>query len=190
MYKVENNVTKDLEHIILNCSKCDICNYEINVKYGKMLPHGNMGKVMIVGQNPSYYRQASGTLVGYALGPSTKQYSPDWFLWKVIEESNMPQNKLYFTNVLKCSTPENREPTKDEIDNCLNTFLLQELAIIKPYIIIALGVNAFNYLSNSKEKFPRINIVQVFHHSYISRKHDKYDEWLLQWKNIKSEFGI
>ncbi|MEI7842953.1 MAG: uracil-DNA glycosylase [Gallionellaceae bacterium] len=50
-------------------------------------------------------------------------------------------NNVYIANVVKCHSPENRVPAHDEIAQCL-PYLQQQIALIKPKLIVALGKTA------------------------------------------------
>lgn len=47
-------------------------------------------------------------------------------------------NNVYIANIVKCRPPENRNPEADEIAACL-PYLQQQIALIKPKLIVALG---------------------------------------------------
>ncbi len=49
--------------------------------------------------------------------------------------------KVYITNVVKCCPAENHSPAHDEILKCL-PYLQQQIALIKPKVIVALGKTA------------------------------------------------
>jgi DNA polymerase len=50
-------------------------------------------------------------------------------------------NNVYIANVVKCRPPSNRVPEADEIATCL-PYLRQQIALIKPKLIVALGKTA------------------------------------------------
>ena len=45
---------------------------------------------------------------------------------------------VYITNVLKCRPPNNRDPLSSEVDKC-EPYLLKQVGMIKPKLILALG---------------------------------------------------
>jgi len=49
-----------------------------------------------------------------------------------------PLLRCFITNVVRCNPPSNRTPRRDEITNCL-PFLWQELALVRPQIVVPLG---------------------------------------------------
>jgi len=50
-------------------------------------------------------------------------------------------NKVYIANIVKCRPPNNRAPEADEVATCL-PYLKQQIALIKPKLIVALGKTA------------------------------------------------
>ncbi len=50
-------------------------------------------------------------------------------------------NNVYIANVVKCRPPNNRTPAPDEIAVCM-PYLRQQIALIKPKLIVALGRTA------------------------------------------------
>ncbi|MCK4956949.1 MAG: uracil-DNA glycosylase, partial [Candidatus Cloacimonetes bacterium] len=51
---------------------------------------------------------------------------------------NIEREDIYITNVVKCCPPGNRDPHPEEILACQN-YLLEQIAIIKPKILLILG---------------------------------------------------
>ena len=48
------------------------------------------------------------------------------------------ENDVFICNVLKCRPPENRDPKSDEINQC-EPYLVNQIDLIKPKLIVALG---------------------------------------------------
>lgn len=63
------------------------------------------------------------------------------FLTELIESIGFRRQDFYITNIVKCRPPGNRDPLDDEIQTCL-PYLLRQLGLLKPRIIIALGRHA------------------------------------------------
>ena len=62
-------------------------------------------------------------------------------LTELIESMGYKREMFYITNVVKCRPPGNRDPEDDEIDACL-PYLLRQLQLIKPKLIVTLGRHA------------------------------------------------
>lgn len=63
----------------------------------------------------------------------------------------LQREDVYITNVVKFRPPENRDPTPEEKEACL-PFLLLELSIIRPKILVPLGRHALGHF------FPKMTI--------------------------------
>jgi uracil-DNA glycosylase len=75
---------------------------------------------------------------------------------------------MFFTNVCKCSSPNNSQLTYDEIKNCV-PFLERQLEIVKPKIILTFSSEAknLNILKNYN------NVFNFYHPSYFVYSKDK-----------------
>jgi DNA polymerase len=69
-------------------------------------------------------------------------------LTKMIQAMGMRREEVYICNVLKDRPPENRTPLPEEVEACL-PFLREQLAIVKPQVICALGAVATKALLGS-----------------------------------------
>ena len=179
---IKNSITKFLDKGILNCNKCKLCKYSVNVSHHKMLGFGHNGTIMVLGLCPSYNRSQIG---GYAMSPGELLNSPADYLWRVINEVEFPVEKTYITNFLKCSTPQNREPLFEEATACFNNWLSQEIFTCSPRIIICLGKTAYEFMDQLNKFSVSLSLVEVYHHSYIARNNEKFEEWKKQWQEIK-----
>ncbi|MGB2981380.1 MAG: uracil-DNA glycosylase, partial [Candidatus Zixiibacteriota bacterium] len=57
---------------------------------------------------------------------------------KMLEAIHFKREEVYIANILKCRPPENRDPRPDEIETC-KPYLFQQIKLIQPKIILALG---------------------------------------------------
>lgn len=61
-------------------------------------------------------------------------------LWELVTLSGLNLSAVYSTNALKCATPENREPTCQEVSTCVTTHLKAELRSLRnPRTVLVLG---------------------------------------------------
>src|SRR5262249_57186012 len=84
----------------------------------------------------------------------------------------------YIANVIKCRPPDNRNPEPDEVASC-EPFLLRQLELIGPEVIVALGKFAAQTLLRSKTPitqlrgrwydFHGIRLMPTFHPAYLLR---------------------
>lgn len=56
----------------------------------------------------------------------------------MIKAMGLEREQVYIANIIKCRPPNNRTPERDECDTC-SPFLMRQIAVIKPKVIVALG---------------------------------------------------
>ena len=76
-------------------------------------------------------------------------------LTKIIEAIGLTRDDVYIANVIKCRPPQNRNPDPDEVDTC-EPFLFQQIDIIKPKVIVALGTFAAQTLLRTLDPISRL----------------------------------
>ena len=101
------------------------------------------------------------------------------------------QSGLYIANAVKCRPPENRTPESAEIDAC-NHFLNQQIALIQPEVIVALGKPAaYAVLGRDasiqsqrgaihfrEQDGRRIPVIVTYHPAYLLRQpEEKWKSW-------------
>jgi DNA polymerase len=105
-------------------------------------------------------------------------------LTKIITAMGLSREKVYIANVLKCrpdtpgQTSGNRKPTGDEMKTCL-PYLLEQIELIRPKAIVALGATAVEGLLGKTEPMGRMRgrfhefhgtpLMPTFHPSYLLR---------------------
>jgi DNA polymerase len=76
------------------------------------------------------------------------------FLAEMLESIGMKREDIYITNIVKYRPPNNRDPLPEEKDAC-RPWLIEELNLIKPKLIVFLGRHSMN------DYFPTEKISQV-----------------------------
>lgn len=95
-----------------------------------VLGEGNpQAEIMFVGEAPGEQEDKQGRPF---VGNSGK------FLGELLESIGLKREDVYISNVVKFRPPDNRDPTPEEKAACL-PFLLLEISIIRPTIIVPLG---------------------------------------------------
>jgi len=108
-------------------------------------------------------------------------------LTKIIEAIGLKRDDVYIANVIKCRPPGNRNPEPDEVETC-EPFLFQQIDIIKPKVIVALGKFGAQTLLRTLDPISRLRgrvynfrgakLVPTFHPAYILRNpSSKRDVW-------------
>jgi DNA polymerase len=98
---------------------------------------------------------------------------------------------VYIANIIKCRPPQNRNPEPDEIAAC-EPFLKQQLALIRPKAIVALGTFAAQCLLRTRTPISRLRgvwanyqgvpLMPTFHPAYLLR--NPSDKRLV-WRDIQ-----
>lgn len=128
--------------------------------------------VMFVGEGPGADEDVSGRpFVGKA----------GELLTKILESVNLSRQDVYITNVVKCRPPKNRVPLSEERDACM-PYLLSQIAIIKPQLIVPMGATALSFFLDNQEDIKitkergklmdwhsGIKLFPIFHPSYLLR---------------------
>jgi uracil-DNA glycosylase family 4 len=110
---------------------------------------------------------------------------------KIIEAIGMKREDVLIGNVNRCRPPQNRTPTLDEAKTC-KPFLLREIAVVQPEVIVVLGNTAMKNLLDTKEGITKvrgkfqdykgIKVMPTFHPAYLLRDPSKKRE---TWEDMK-----
>ena len=140
--EIKNENLKKIYNEVKKCMKCkELCNSRLNVVFGR----GNEEPdIVFVGEAPGSDEDKQGLPF---VGRGGK------LLDKWIEKMNINEEKYYIMNALKCRPPENRDPLPEEKQNCRD-FFVNQLKILNPKIICALGRHGFGNLIEFDLKTP------------------------------------
>jgi len=59
----------------------------------------------------------------------------------MIKAMGITREQVYIANIVKCRPPGNRTPEREECETC-SPFLMRQIAVVKPKVIVALGATA------------------------------------------------
>jgi DNA polymerase len=112
-------------------------------------------------------------------------------LTKIIEAIGLSRDDVYIANVIKCRPPQNRNPEQDEVDTC-EPFLFQQIDVIKPKVVVALGTFAARALLRTLDPISRLRgrvyeyrgakLIPTFHPAYLLRNPGSKRE---VWEDMK-----
>jgi len=139
-------------------------------------------RLLFVGEAPGADEDASGLpFVGRA----------GQLLNKIIEAIGLKRDDVLIGNVNRCRPPGNRTPTSEEAKTC-KPFLLREIAIARPDVIVVLGNTAMHNLLDTKvgitqvrgkfQDYKGIKVMPTFHPAYLLRDPSKKRE---VWDDMK-----
>ncbi len=117
----------------MNCKKCELYKYRKNPVPGE---GRRDAEIMFVGEAPGAREDETGRPFVGAAGK---------LLTELLEKIGLKREDVYITNVVKCRPPNNRDPTEEEIRAC-SPYLMKQIQLIKPKIIVALGRHAGRFL--------------------------------------------
>jgi len=168
-------LNKDVE----SCHACALHTSRTRVVFGAGTPHT---KIVFVGEAPGEEEDRQGLpFVGKAGA----------LLTRIIDAMGLTREGVYICNAIKCRPPNNRTPTDEEITICRG-YLIQQIDIIKPQVIVALGAVSVRALFGSWERITKlrgkfidykgIKVMPTFHPSYLLREPSAKK---LTWEDMK-----
>ncbi len=173
-----------LRQTVAGCHLCDLSKSRNKTVFGE----GNeQADVMFVGEGPGATEDSTGRpFVGRA----------GELLTKMIENMLLvPRSEVYIANIVKCRPPNNRVPTESEAFTC-RPYLLRQIEIIRPRIIVTLGATAYRYLTNDTAPISRVRghaiqtdhytLIPTFHPSYLLRNPSAKKEAFVDMKKVKA----
>ncbi len=117
---------------------CALCPARTHAVPGEGDPRA---RLVLVGEGPGAKEDASGRpFVGQA----------GQLLDSILQAIDVPREKVYITNIVKCRPPQNRKPLPDEMAACL-PYLHRQLELIRPKVIVALGSTAGEALLGARK---------------------------------------
>lgn len=159
---------EELKKDVLACHLCTLAKSRKNILFGDGNPKAD---IMFIGDNPGVSEDEMGTLFAGRSGE---------MLVNMIEKVLLlPKEEVYITTILKCRPPENRVPTPEEV-SCCKPYLMQQIGMVKPKIIIALGSTSFHHLTGEYDtsidqvrglvlNFGEAKLIPTFHPSFLLR---------------------
>ncbi|MBI3783817.1 MAG: uracil-DNA glycosylase [Deltaproteobacteria bacterium] len=170
----------DVRRDIGDCQRCKLAGGRTNIVFGVGNPNAQL---MFVGEGPGRDEDLKAEpFVGRA----------GQLLTEIITKGmKMRREDVYIANVIKCRPPENRNPEPDEISAC-QPFLLRQIEIIRPKVIVALGTFAAQTLLGQRTPISRLRghwydyrgtkLMPTLHPAYLLR--NPADKRLV-WEDIK-----
>jgi uracil-DNA glycosylase family 4 len=173
---------EDIRADIGECVRCPLHEGRNKIVHTEGNPKA---RLMFVGEAPGADEDASGRpFVGRA----------GQLLNKIIEAIGLKREDVLIGNVNRCRPPANRQPTTEEARTC-KPFLLREINVARPDVIIVLGNTAMKNLLDTKEGITRlrgefqdykgIKVMPTFHPAYLLRDPSKKREVWADMKKVR-----
>ena len=167
-----------------SCIACELCKTRTNCVFGVGDQNAD---VLFVGEAPGDNEDKTGTPF---VGRAGKLL--DQFLFAV----DIPREKVYIANILKCRPPQNRDPLPAEEDACID-FLRRQVKLINPKVIVCLGRISAARLIRPDYKITKEHgmfiqkgnylMTAVYHPAFLLRNPTKKEEMLADMKAIKEK---
>jgi uracil-DNA glycosylase len=160
----------ELETVAQRCTDCLLHRGRTHVVFGVGNPQAEL---MFVGEAPGRDEDLQGEpFVGRA----------GQLLTRIIEAMGMKRQDVYIANVIKCRPPNNRNPEADEIARC-EPYLIRQIALVKPRMIVALGTFAAQTLLQTKlpisqlrgrfHTYQGVRVRPTFHPAFLLRNPER-----------------
>lgn len=159
---------------VRNCKKCGLHEMRKNVVFGEG-PYD--ADIVFIGEAPGEEEDREGRPF---VGKAGK------LLTKIMEDAGLLRESVFICNVLKCRPPGNRDPEREEIEAC-RPYLIRQLELLKPKVIVTLGRYAYNSLFSTDERITKVRgevksfgaskVIPTYHPSFLLRNEAKIPEF-------------
>lgn len=170
-----------LRDAVSSCKACALCEGRTQTVFGM----GNANAhLMIVGEAPGMQEDRLGEPF---VGKSGQLLDSMLRAIRLTRETAPASQQVYIANTLKCRPPGNRNPMPEELARC-EPFLVRQIELIRPRVILAMGRFAVQSLLRSNEPIGRLRgqihryqdvpLVVTYHPAYLLRNPlDKVRAW-------------
>ncbi len=174
-----------LRKAVAGCTACKLCSSRTQTVFGVGHPRAHW---MIVGEAPGEQEDLQGEPFVGKSGQLLDNMLRALGLGRhVATEGTDPARQVYIANTLKCRPPGNRNPEPDELAQC-EPFLVRQIQLVQPRIILAMGRFAVQSLLRSNEPVGRLRsrvhhyqgvpLIVTYHPAYLLRNlEDKARAW-------------
>lgn len=117
----------------------------------------------------------------------------------MIAAMGLKREEVYIANIVKCRPPQNRTPEPVEANTC-SQFLFQQIDVIRPEILVALGSTAATYLLGGKASLSSLRgrihqahgskLIVTYHPAYLLRDPRQKKEAWADLQIAMAELGL
>lgn len=161
-----------LRDTVAGCQACSLCQSRKQTVFGTGHPQARW---MLVGEAPGEQEDREGEpFVGRAGQLLDRMLAAVG----LTRSEAPPEQQVYIANVLKCRPPANRNPLPQEVAQC-EPFLLRQMALVQPDLILAMGRFAVQSLLKTSEPIGKLRgrvhevqgvpVVVTYHPAYLLR---------------------
>ncbi|MBQ6513460.1 MAG: uracil-DNA glycosylase [Clostridia bacterium] len=169
-------ITWDLfEKQVEACRLCPLCQHILHKVPGQ---GDRQAPLMLIGEGPGQTEDEQGLAFVGAAGQ---------LLTRMLSAIQLPRERVYICNIVKCRPPFNRVPTEEEAEAC-RIHLRMQTFLVKPKVIVLLGATAAKNLLDPNIRITRdrgrwterkgIWMMPTYHPSALLRDESKKkDAW-------------
>jgi len=155
---------------VVGCTKCRLHETRTQTVFGE----GDAdAQIVFIGEGPGENEDLQGRpFVGKA----------GQLLDKMILAMGLSREQVYICNIVKCRPPNNRQPAPDETATC-TPYLLRQLQIVRPMVIVTLGLPASQYILRTKNSMTKmrgqwhdwngLKVMPTYHPAYVLRAYTR-----------------
>ena len=158
-----------------DCTRCALHKHRNMIVFADGSP---TARLLFVGEGPGADEDAQGLpFVGRA----------GQLLNNMITAMGLKREEVYIANIVKCRPPGNRTPEPDEANTC-SPFLMRQIDVVRPEVIVALGSTAATYLLGARQPLAGLRgrvhnvrgtkLIVTYHPAYLLRDpRQKKEAW-------------
>jgi DNA polymerase len=174
----------ELRAAVAACQGCGLCRSRTQTVFGS----GHLqAQWLVVGEAPGEQEDRTGEPFVGAAGQLLDRMLAALQLTRAADGPQPASQRVYIANTLKCRPPSNRNPLPAELAQC-EPYLLRQIELLQPRIILAMGRYAVQALLRSDEAVGRLRgrvhryhgvpLVVTYHPAYLLRNlPDKARAW-------------
>jgi DNA polymerase len=165
-----------LNSLICNCTNCVLHKGRNKFVFGSGNPNAD---VMFIGEGPGAEEDKQGLpFVGRA----------GQLLTDILKAIKFSREEVFIGNIVKCRPPDNRTPLPEEMETCI-PYLAKQIELIKPKLILCLGLTAAKGLLKKKDSLTSLR-GQVFEYEGIKTMVTFHPAALLRNPNWKKDCWV
>lgn len=171
----------DLRSAVEGCTACKLCKGRTQTVFGVGHPRAHW---MVVGEAPGEQEDLRGEPF---VGKSGQLLDAMLRAIGLARTDGEAATQVYIANTVKCRPPGNRNPEPEELAQC-EPFLIRQVELVQPRIILAMGRFAVQSLLRTDEAIGRLRgrvhryrgvpLIVTYHPAYLLRNlEDKAKAW-------------
>lgn len=186
-----NVETLDWQALRTHVAECQLCELSKTRRQTIFGSGDQTASLMIIGNAPNAEDEQQGESFSGQAGE---------LLTAMLKAMGYQRNDVYISSVVKCKIDENQEPSEEQFTSC-EPYLLRQISLLKPKLILALGNSAAQRLLKNKSTMSRLRgqlhyvdgigapILVSYHPTYLlaapNEKRKAWEDLQLAMKELK-----